>query len=218
MSSTYVFIHGLGQDSSSWDKVISGMPGSFHALCPDLFALINGVENDYQSLYRAFSDYCDGIPEPLNLCGLSLGGVLALHYAIDNPAKVQSLVLIGTQYKMPKNLLRVQTIVFKIMPGFFFKKQGVHKHDFMKIFLPLMESMADLDFSDELRGISCPSLIICGDRDSANKKAAKGLAENIPNSKLRLVDRAGHALNAESPDELVEMLSVFLGLNKLKRE
>ena len=204
-----VFVHGLGQDSSSWDKVISVMPESFHAHCPDLFALINGAETDYQSLYRAFSDYCGGIPEQLNLCGLSLGGVLALHYTIDNPARVQSLTLMGTQYKMPKTLLRIQTIVFKIMPGFFFKKQGVDKHDFMKMFLPLMESMADLDFSAGLSGISSPSLIICGDRDGANKKAAKGLAEGIPNAKLRFVNRAGHELNAESPDELAAILSEF---------
>ena len=115
-----IFIHGLGQKPSSWDNVISRMPESLDTVCPDLFALMSGNETSYHNLYRVFSDYCDCIPEPLNLCGLSLGGVLALHYTIDNPEKVQLLTLVGTQYKMPKTLLRIQTIVFKIMPGFIF--------------------------------------------------------------------------------------------------
>ena len=35
----------------------------------------------------------------LNLCGLSLGAVLALNYAIDFPKKVNSLILIAPQYE-----------------------------------------------------------------------------------------------------------------------
>ena len=200
-----IFIHGLGQKPSSWDKVISLMPEQLHVACPDLFALINGMEAKYQSLYRAFSAYCTKQAEPLNLCGLSLGGVLAIHYAIDNPAKMQSLVLISAQYKMPKNLLKIQNAMFRLMPKSLFKNMGLQKSEV----IGLTKSMMDLDFSKRLKDISCPTLILCGEKDGANKKAAKGLAENIPNAKLRLVDRAGHELNVESPDGLAAILSAF---------
>jgi len=120
----YVLIHGLGQKSSSWDSVIKYMPESFQAVCPDLFAFINGDEANYLNLYRAFADFCNEMPQPLNLCGLSLGGVLALNYATDNPEKVKSLVLIATQYKMPKTLLKVQAIIFKTLPKFFSKNKA----------------------------------------------------------------------------------------------
>ena len=42
------------------------------------------------------------------MCGLSLGGILALQYAIEHPEHIHALALIGTQYTMPKTLLRIQ--------------------------------------------------------------------------------------------------------------
>jgi pimeloyl-ACP methyl ester carboxylesterase len=205
----YVLIHGLGQKPSSWDNVIKNMPPSFEAVSPDLFALVKNDEMNYPNLYRAFSHFCNEIPEPLNLCGLSLGGVLALNYAIDNPEKVNSLVLIAAQYKMPKTLLKIQTAVFKVLPAVVFKKQGVQKDEFLETFLGLMKTMADLDFSGKLKDIACPVLILCGDKDHTNKKAAKGLAESIPQATLRFIEKAGHEANAASPKELAALLVAF---------
>ncbi|MGO4928740.1 alpha/beta fold hydrolase [Fundicoccus sp. Sow4_F4] len=48
--------------------------------------------------------------------GISLGGTLALNYAVDFPEAVDSLTLINTQFKMPKVLLSLQNIFFKFIP------------------------------------------------------------------------------------------------------
>ena len=48
-------------------------------------------------MYAAFCDYCGGFSQSLNLCGLSLGAVLALNYAIDFPQRVNSLILFAPQ-------------------------------------------------------------------------------------------------------------------------
>jgi pimeloyl-ACP methyl ester carboxylesterase len=210
MDTQCVFIHGLGQKPSSWDKVISNMPESIHVECPDLFSLARTNETTYPNLYRAFSDYCGALPEKLNLCGLSLGGVLALHYAIDNPERVRSLTLIGTQYKMPKTLLKLQNVIFRIMPRFVFKRQGVEKQEFLKTFLGLMNTMTNLDFSGDLGNVVCDTLIICGDKDSANKNAAKCLADNIPKAKFQLLKNTGHEANADNPEGLAAALTEFL--------
>ena len=82
----------------------------------------------------------------LNLCGLSLGAVIALNYAIDNPTKVKSLVLIGAQYEMPKILLEFQNIIFNLLPETSFKNIGIIKKDFIK----LTNSMISLNFSKDL--------------------------------------------------------------------
>ena len=63
--------------------------------CPNLPLLLKNKEATYINLYNALVDYCKDISEPLNLCGLSLGAVLALNYALDNPKMTKSLVLIG---------------------------------------------------------------------------------------------------------------------------
>ena len=93
--------------------------------------------------------------EPLNLCGLSLGAVLALNYAIDFPQRVKSLILIAPQYDMPKFLLKVQNVLFKFMPESQFKDIGLTKKDF----ITLTNSMADMDFTSGLENVSCPVLV-----------------------------------------------------------
>ena len=102
-----VFVHGLGQTPESWNAVLSSMDETEKCVCPNL---VEGVKNqnvNYKNLYKAFSELCDEFDESINLCGLSLGGVLALNYAIERPEKVKSLVLIATPYKMPKMLLKL---------------------------------------------------------------------------------------------------------------
>lgn len=40
----------------------------------------SGNSNDYQNIFSSFSDFCNNQEGKLNLCGLSLGGILALDY------------------------------------------------------------------------------------------------------------------------------------------
>ena len=69
---TYILVHGLGQDASSWNSVIEHI--NIEAKTPDLFALLKGNEYSFQELYRSFRDYLDNFNDKLDICGLSLGG------------------------------------------------------------------------------------------------------------------------------------------------
>ncbi len=204
----YIFIHGLGQNPSSWDKTISSITEPINAVCPNLSTLLNNKEVTYENLYHVFSDYCNNISEPLNLCGLSLGGILALNYTINYPTKVKSLILIGIQYEMPKTLLKLQNIIFQFMPKSAFKNMGFQKKDFIQ----LTNSMINLNFSKKLKDISCATLVICGEKDKANRKASKNLAENIPGAKFQIVENTNHEVNVESPQELASQLETFYQL------
>lgn len=96
-----------------------------------------------------------------NLCGMSLGAVLALNYALDYPKKVQSLALIAPQANMPSVLLKVQNGLFRFMPEATFEKVGIAKKDM----IALTNSMLKLNFTAQLHTISCPTLIVCGTKD-----------------------------------------------------
>lgn len=143
-----VYLHGLGQTPAGWESVLRVLGQESGGLCPDLFGLIRGKEVCYENLYQAFSRYCGALPAPLTLCGLSLGGVLALQYGIEHSDRVGALVLIGTQFVMPKGLLRLQNAMFRLMPGSMFSASGLSKADTMR----LSRSMMALDFRGGLAG------------------------------------------------------------------
>lgn len=204
-----IYIHGLGQTPDSWNKVISQLNLAECSICPNLAELVQGNEATYQNLYSAFSALCDEIGETVTLCGLSLGGVLALNYAIDHPDKVESMVLIATQYKMPKKLLKFQNVIFRFMPKSMFLQTGFGKNEFFK----LCNTMMELDLSKSLQKVSCPTLVICGDKDNANKKASIELANYLHNAIYKELCGSGHEANVEAPENLAEAIgSFFKGL------
>ncbi|MCM1263859.1 MAG: alpha/beta hydrolase [Butyrivibrio sp.] len=200
-----IYLHGLGQTPNSWEKTIMQLESAAHSECPNLAKLIQGQDVTYQNLYKAFSKICDSFDLKINLCGLSLGGVLALNYACEHPEKVNSLVLIATQYKMPKGLLRIQNILFQFMPKNMFQQTGFSKVNFLQ----LCKTMMELDFSNFIRKITCPTLVICGEKDSANKKAAEELARIMKNAEFQVINDSGHEVNIDAPEKLAETLRVF---------
>ncbi len=201
-----VLIHGSGHQASSWREVVTYLDGRLDVLCPNLSTILDGKEASYTNLYSSFVEYCNQIDGKIDLCGLSLGGILALNYALDFPDQVNKLVLIGTPYKVPKLMFRIQNVIFKFLPKSLFESMAFNKKD---TFI-LGDSMKNLDFSDRIQDISCPVLIICGEKDRANLKSACYLSQNIYNSQLKMIDKAGHILNEEKPQELANLLNNFL--------
>lgn len=199
-----ILIHGLGQTAASWDGV-RAHGAERAAACPELSALFQNGEYTFESLYRGFSDYCGQFRGPLNLCGLSLGGVLALRYAIDHPHNVRALALIGAQYRTPRGLLRFQNGVFRLLPERAFQGMGLGKAEMLR----LMGSMLDVDLGGRLGEIACPVLVLCGERDRANRRAAEELAGEIAGAELRLIEGAGHEVNTAAPAALAGALNDF---------
>ncbi len=76
-------------------------------------------------------------------------------------------------------------------------------------FIRLCKTMMNLDFSDSLSKITCPALVICGEKDRANKKAAGKLAGILANAELREIPGAGHEVNLDAPEKLSEALGRF---------
>ena len=200
-----ILVHGSGHKASSWNETISYMKDSGEVLCPNLFSILNGKKATYDNLFASFAEYCDQIDGPIHLCGLSLGGILALQYALDFPDKVKTLILIGTPHKMPKVMLAVQNIVFRFLPKSVFDNMEFSKKDIFT----LEKSMKDLDFRGKVKNIACPTLIVCGKHDGANMKSALYFSENIPGAKLEILENTGHIVNEENPRALAKLLDEF---------
>lgn len=200
-----VFLHGLGQNSLIWKETINELDENLNIDHPDLFQLCDN-EINFNNMYKALDKYLKKYIEPINICGLSLGGMLALNYTINNPTKVKSLALIGTQYCIPKYLMKFQNVIFSIMPQKAFKEMGLTKNDI----LSLTKSMINLNFEKDLGKINCPVLIICGEKDRANMKAAIQLSKILANSEYKVIPKSGHEVNRDNPQMLGKVLKQFL--------
>lgn len=106
---------------------------------------------------------------------------------------------------MPRFLLSVQNGIFQILPNSMFQKMGLPKKDVIQ----LTSSMKKLDFSRQLSDISCPTLILCGEKDKPNRKAAEQLSSLINGAKLEIIKQAGHEANVDNPEGLAEIIKIF---------
>lgn len=198
----YIMLHGLGQKADDWRAVQEYL--NVCVECPELAEFME-KSADYSKLYDEFSRYLNTYDEPLNLCGLSLGGILAMDYVRHFPEKVSSVVLIGTPYEIPKLLFGLQNIVFHIMPKKSFDEIGLSK----KSVIELTSSMKRLNIPKMAEKISCRTLIACGEKDNANRKSAKQLHGAIAESSLKVIGAASHEVNNDNPAELAAVLNEF---------
>lgn len=202
---TKVFVHGSGQKETSWNEVISYMPSKGDIMCPGLSSILEGKEASYENLYSSFVKYCNQIDGEIHLCGISLGGILALNYALDFPQKIKTLVLIGTPHKIPKAMFGFQNLIFRFLPKSIFETMAFDK----KNTFALGDTMKNLDFSDRVKNIKCPTLILCGKKDSANMKSADYLSQSIRSAELKIIENTGHVVNEENPKALADILNEY---------
>lgn len=203
-----ILIHGSGHKAASWNETVSRLDCRKDVLCPELSSLLLGKEASYPNLCAAFGAYCAQAGGPVHLCGLSLGGILALDYTLEHPEAVKTLVLIGTPHKVPKAAFALQNVVFRLLPQSTFASMAFDK----KNTFALGNSMRDLDFSGRVQKIRCPTLILCGEKDRANIKSAQFLSQNIKGAQLQSITQTGHVVNEENPGALAERLNEFYSL------
>lgn len=200
-----ILIHGSGHKADSWRQTVSHMAGGEDILCPELSVLLRGRPASFENLSAGFAEYCGRLDGPLHLCGLSLGGILALDYALRFPERMATLALIGTPDRIPRLAFALQNLVFRLLPRSAFASMAFDKRDTFA----LGGSMAGLDLGSRAEEVRCPALVLCGEKDRANLPAARRLAETIPGAELRVLPGAGHVVNEEAPAELARLLDGF---------
>ncbi|WP_330600362.1 alpha/beta fold hydrolase [Blautia stercoris] len=200
-----ILIHGSGHKAISWQETISYMKDQKNILCPDLYSILNGQDATYENLYTSFVEYCSRIDGQIHLVGLSLGGIIAMNYALDFPEKVKTLVVIGTPHKIPKVAFEIQNVIFRFFPKSVFKEMAFDKKDTFA----LGNSIKKLEIADRMQEIKCPVLVICGEKDRANKKSVYYFSENIENVALCMIEKTGHVVNEENPKELARILNEY---------
>ena len=99
-----VFIHGLAEDSSSWDGIFERLPAGVAAYATDLrgHGGTTPGEGDGTSAQLAADlvAFLEKVTGPAVCVGFSLGGVVVLEAALQRPDLVRKAIVVGTSSKV----------------------------------------------------------------------------------------------------------------------
>lgn len=200
----HVFVYGPGQRKGSWNEVIKGL-GLESFLEVQTFAPES--KKSYPAAYDSLKSFCRQEEGKLRLYGLSLAGTLAVNYAIDFPDRLDSLVIVGSQFSMSKMAMSAQSLVYKLLPPEVFEALGLGKDEAVE----LMRSMRGLDLRKDFGKISCPVLAVCGQKDTANQASMEKFARRLPDARYVKIPDVGHQVNLLAGQELAREILSFLG-------
>ena len=161
-----------------------------------------------------------------SILGVSQGGMIAQHIAIDYPNFVEKLILAVTLSQQNETVQNVVSSWISMAKANDYKSiiidtaEKSYSENFIKKYRPLYPILSRIgkpkNFNrfiiqanacinhntyDELEKINCPTLVIGGDSDKVvGKKSSEEIANKIPNSKLILYKGLGHMAFEEAKD------------------
>ncbi len=247
-----VFLHGFPFNSKSWVPQVAYVEQNFGDTVKTFAPNLRGhrprlpTENTPWMLQHFVADlerYLDQSHiEKAVLCGLSMGGYVALRFVADHSDRVEGLILADTRADADTNEAKQKR--YELIEKLQREGAGGFAKDFSKLVLSettlaekpeiraqieatiLGHDPKDLalvvgalasrpDSSEDLAAIGCPTLVIVGRDDQVTPvKFSEVLAEKIPQAQLQIIERAGHLSNVEQPDAFNKVLGDFLS-NKL---
>ena len=240
-----IFIHGFPFNKSMWDGQMDLLKDNYRVIAYDIRGHGNsdaGIDDFFIDLYvndllRFMAKL--GIEKSI-LCGLSLGGYIALNAVLRHPDRFDGLILNDTQCIDDTQEIKENrcTAIIRIMKNgvehyadgliknlfasesFAKKKNVIDAVREMIINTPkqslcnTLHALAERkDICDQLEEINIPVLIMVGKEDKITPiTAAQQMHEKIRGSGLKIIQHAGHLINLENPIAFGKRLVKFLEL------
>lgn len=239
-----LLIHGLGAVGESWAWQLPALTAAgYRAIGPDVrgfgsSSYVRGQQRlevmaaDLAALLRSL-----GLTEenPPRVVGISMGGAIALQFALDCPQMVKKLVLVNTFARLKpaglKNALyfaarlillhtlglpaQARAVTRRIFPR---PDQAALREIFYAQILRAdprgyrgaMRALVFFNSLKRLNEISKPTLIITGEHDTTVTPFRQKELLRIPGSRQIIIRGAGHAVVAEQPEAFNKALVEFL--------
>lgn len=227
-----ILIHGAGGSYLGWHNRIRRMQG-VNVYSLDLPGHGKSSGEGRQSVQAYARDVFNFMQEiglyHAALAGHSLGGMIALQIASQQPDQIQKLILVSSSAycPIPENVIQgllnsltgsqsMDWLVDRLSGGSGSKKwveatrQAIEQTRRGVLYGDLM-ACHSADLTGELENIKALTLVCYGDQDRFfSPLASLQLGRQIFNSEVRVFTDAGHLLPLERPDELADTISSFL--------
>jgi non-heme chloroperoxidase len=235
-----IFLHGISDSWRSFELNLPLLPSSIHAFSLSQRGHGNSDKPAKGYSPKDFADDVAAFMDNMKLkkaiiVGHSMGSTNARQFVISYPERTMGLVLIGSFASFDNNP------VIKEFEGILAQLQDPIDKDFIAEFqkstikrpIPdtYLETVIDesqklpahvwkgvaigwkkIDFTEGLKKLNLPTLIIWGDLDAYCPKGDQYLLGNtIRNSRLEIYKGTGHAVHWEEPQRFVDDLVAFIG-------
>jgi len=230
-----LLLHGWGSSAARWQKIVKevaergvrvvalDLPGFGDSTPPHA---VWGIK-EYAEFVRAFLEKME--EKNVVLAGHSVGGQIALQFALDNPSMVKKLVLMapaavrrppGMREQALKGISKVLGYALYVAPvnvqtnarriGYrllrrpdYLRTYGVMREVFQKVIRQ--------DLTPMFPSVSVPTVLIWGDKDRITPlEDARLMEDEISGAKLHIIKGSGHNLHVDAPKELAETLSLVV--------
>ena len=230
------FLHGVGSDKSIWRPQLEHFGQVRRAVAFDYPGYgesepePKATREDFAAAVLAGMDAL-GMPRA-HICGLSLGGVIAIALHAQAPGRCASLILADTFAVHPdgEGIYQRSVAASKAIGMRALAEQRVDSLTGSaaspELRRDVVETMAAIDpdayrigaeavwladLRDAAAAIRVPTLVLCGDEDRITPPAlSQELASIIPGARLEIIGQAGHLSNAEQPAAFNGALDRFL--------
>jgi 3-oxoadipate enol-lactonase len=230
-----VFLHGVGSDKSVWHPQLAYFGQSRRALAFDYPgygdsdpAPDDTTRDDYAAAILAAMTELGA--ERAHVCGLSLGGVVAIAMHHAAPERCASLILADTFAVHPDG----RAIYQRSLAGSRdLAAMAEARVDFLlaqptdsRVRSEVVATMARIDPAayrigaeavwiadqrDRAAAIRVPTLVICGSADRITPPALSNeLVDIVPDARMQVIQGAGHLGNLEKPGEFNSTVDEFV--------
>jgi 3-oxoadipate enol-lactonase len=234
-----VFINSLGTDLRIWDEVVTHLSDRFRLLRFDQRG--HGLSDAPQGPYSLnnFTEDLAGLMAHLRidkavLVGNSVGGMVAMDFAVRYPQRVSALVLCDTAAKIGNSdywhdrikalresgIAPLADVILSrwFSPAFAARRSADYRgYANMLIRAPLAgyiatcEAIRDADLRETVKTLTAKTLVLCGSEDKVTPPdIVREFAESLPRTRFELVAEAGHIPSIEQPQALATRIEDFL--------
>ncbi|NQV73189.1 alpha/beta fold hydrolase [bacterium] len=238
-----IFLHGYPFNKSTWNQQVEYLKASNRVIAMDMRGFGNTSGENTTLSIDLFADDVIGLMDHLSvetaiICGLSMGGYIALNAQKRYPSRFEAMILCDTQCGADsaegkqKRYDTIDTIesggAKEFKEGFvqkvFCEHSLTHKKDLVEALATVVSSTSQqaltaglvalaerTESCSTLADIAIPTLILCGREDALTPVALSiFMYEQIEGSMLHVIENAGHVSNLEQPDEFNLLLKEFV--------